>query len=183
MLGLLLGDLPAPSPHSFRGPAAGWVALLSRWAPRGRSRSELSGELGQPTLEGSLHRSPLARRLLLPVAERSVVPSADIPSSGFGGVGDGDGQHPAGALEGAHAAAEPGVLFWDTAKSYTPSDIYADEGFGSVSTNPCGEIILSPHDSCRLMLLNLRSFVHNAWTKGASFDFKKFANYAEYFFL
>jgi len=78
-------------------------------------------------------------------------------------------------IEGAHAAAEPGVLFWDTAKSYTPADIYTDEGFGSVSTNPCGEIILSPHDSCRLMLLNLTSFVHDAWEKDASFDFEKFA--------
>ena len=53
-------------------------------------------------------------------------------------------------IEGAHAAAEPGILFWDTAKNMTPSDAYTDVGFGSVSTNPCGEIILSPYDSCRL---------------------------------
>ena len=78
-------------------------------------------------------------------------------------------------IEGAHTAAEPGVLFWDTAKSFTPADIYSEEGFGSVSTNPCGEIILSPYDSCRLMLLNLTGFVRNAWTADASFDFKKFA--------
>ena len=73
-------------------------------------------------------------------------------------------------IEGAHASAEPGVLFWDTATKMTPSDIYEDEGFGSTSTNPCGEIILSPGDSCRLMLVNLTSFVNNAWTSDASFD-------------
>ena len=78
-------------------------------------------------------------------------------------------------IEGAHSAAEPGVLFWDTAKSYTPADIYADEGFGSVSTNPCGEIILSPYDSCRLMLLNLTGFVTSAFQKDSSFDFDKFS--------
>ena len=55
-------------------------------------------------------------------------------------------------IESAHKTAEPGLLFWDTAKKLTPSDIYEDEGFGSVSTNPCGEIILSAYDSCRLML-------------------------------
>ena len=73
-------------------------------------------------------------------------------------------------IEGAHASAEPGVLFWDTAKRMTPSDVYEDEGFGSTSTNPCGEIILSPGDSCRLMLVNLTSFVKNAWEENATFD-------------
>jgi len=73
-------------------------------------------------------------------------------------------------IKGAHASAEPGLLFWDTAKRMTPSDIYEDEGFGSTSTNPCGEIILSPSDSCRLMLINLTSFVRNPWTENASFD-------------
>lgn len=77
-------------------------------------------------------------------------------------------------IEGAHASAEPGVLFWDTAKRMTPADIYEEEGFGSVSTNPCGEIILSPYDSCRLMLVNLTSFVQNPFSPNASFDFGKF---------
>lgn len=76
-------------------------------------------------------------------------------------------------IEGAHAFAEPGVLFWDTAKNMTPADIYEQEGFGSVSTNPCGEIILSPYDSCRLMLVNLSSFVDVAFSKDAKFDFDK----------
>ena len=77
-------------------------------------------------------------------------------------------------IEGAHASAEPGVLFWDTATRMTPSDAYTDCGFGSVSTNPCGEIILSPYDSCRLMLVNLASFVKNPWKKDAEFDYGHF---------
>ena len=77
-------------------------------------------------------------------------------------------------IEGAHASAEPGVLFWDTAKKMTPSDIYEEEGFGSTSTNPCGEIILSPYDSCRLMLVNLTSFVKNSWQTESIFDYKSF---------
>ena len=77
-------------------------------------------------------------------------------------------------IEGAHASAEPGVLFWDTATKMTPADIYEKEGFGSVSTNPCGEIILSPYDSCRLMLVNLTSFVNDPWSDNAKFDYGKF---------
>jgi len=79
-------------------------------------------------------------------------------------------------IEGAHAAAEPGVLFWDTAKSMTPSDVYTKEGFGSVSTNPCGEIILSPYDSCRLMLVNLTAFVKNPFSSRAEFDFDEYSS-------
>jgi len=74
----------------------------------------------------------------------------------------------------AHASAEPGVLFWDTATRMTPSDIYSTDGFASTSTNPCGEIILSPYDSCRLMLVNLTNFVDNAWSTEATFDFEKY---------
>ena len=77
-------------------------------------------------------------------------------------------------IESAHASAEPGVLFWDTAKKMTPSDAYEDVGFGSTSTNPCGEIILSPYDSCRLMLMNLTSFVKNPWKDSAEFDYGDF---------
>jgi ribonucleoside-diphosphate reductase alpha chain len=78
-------------------------------------------------------------------------------------------------IQSAHASAEPGVLFWDTAINNTPSDVYASEGFGSTSTNPCGEIILSPGDSCRLMLVNLTSFVTKPWKKEATFNFGHFA--------
>jgi len=78
-------------------------------------------------------------------------------------------------IECAHACAEPGLLFWDSAVRLTPSDIYSEEGFGSTSTNPCGEIILSPYDSCRLMVVNLLSFVEDPFTKTAWFDFEKMA--------
>ena len=77
-------------------------------------------------------------------------------------------------IENAHASAEPGLLFWDTAIKMTPADIYTAEGFGSTSTNPCGEIILSPYDSCRLMLVNLISFVKDPWNPEAQFDYVKF---------
>ena len=78
-------------------------------------------------------------------------------------------------IENAHASAEPGLLFWDTATSMTPSDAYAEDGFGSVSTNPCGEIILSPYDSCRLMVVNLLSFVENKFSENAYFNFSEFS--------
>ena len=82
-------------------------------------------------------------------------------------------------IESAHACAEPGLLFWDNAKTMTPSDIYTDEGFGSVSTNPCGEIILCPYDSCRLMLVNLKSFVLSPFTPEAVFDYEKLTEVAQ----
>ena len=75
-------------------------------------------------------------------------------------------------IECAHSSAEPGLLFWDVAKRMTPSDVYESEGFGSQSTNPCGEIILSPYDSCRLMVINLLSFVNRPFSKDAEFDYK-----------
>jgi ribonucleoside-diphosphate reductase alpha chain len=77
-------------------------------------------------------------------------------------------------IESAHECAEPGLLFWDTAKRLTPSDIYEKEGFGSTSTNPCGEIILSPYDSCRLMVVNLLSFVSNPHCEDSEFDYQSF---------
>jgi len=79
-------------------------------------------------------------------------------------------------IDAAYKSAEPGILFWDTAKRTTPSDAYEEEGFGSVSTNPCGEIILSPYDSCRLMVINLFSFVDDPFTDHARFDFKKMSS-------
>lgn len=80
-------------------------------------------------------------------------------------------------IQAAWESAEPGLLFWDNALKNTPSDIYSEEGFRSLSTNPCGEIILSKNDSCRLLVLNLVSFVKNAFTKKSKFDFNLFADY------
>ena len=79
-------------------------------------------------------------------------------------------------IESAHGCAEPGLLFWDTATRLTPSDIYTEEGFGSVSTNPCGEIILSPYDSCRLTVVNLFSFVKKPFTGSSYFDYDHFSD-------
>jgi ribonucleoside-diphosphate reductase alpha chain len=78
-------------------------------------------------------------------------------------------------VHAAWESAEPGILFWDNAINNTPSDVYSDVGFGSTSTNPCGEIVLSPNDSCRLMAINLYSFVQNKFTEDASFDYEKLA--------
>ena len=77
-------------------------------------------------------------------------------------------------VDSAWDSAEPGALFWTTALKNSPADIYSEFGFGSTSTNPCGEIILSPYDSCRLMVVNLKSFVKDSFTETASFDFDKF---------
>ncbi len=79
-------------------------------------------------------------------------------------------------IEAAHASAEPGLLFWDTIIRMGPADAYIDAGYHSTSTNPCGEITLSPYDSCRLLLVNLYKFVKNPFTKKAKFDYEDFNN-------
>lgn len=71
----------------------------------------------------------------------------------------------------AWKSAEPGVLFWDTILRESIPDCYADLGFQTVSTNPCGEIPLCPYDSCRLLAMNLYSYVKNPFTPEASFDY------------
>ncbi len=82
-------------------------------------------------------------------------------------------------IESAHACAEPGLLFWDNVKKLSPADIYEDEGFATVSTNPCGEIVLSPYDSCRLLLINLFSFVERPFEPTACIDFDKLSSIAQ----
>jgi ribonucleoside-diphosphate reductase alpha chain len=77
-------------------------------------------------------------------------------------------------IHNAWKSAEPGVLFWDTILRESIPDCYADLGFETVSTNPCGEIPLCPYDSCRLLAINLYSYVKNPFTKHASFDFDLF---------
>ena len=77
----------------------------------------------------------------------------------------------------AWKSAEPGVLFWDTIKNESVPDCYADLGFETVSTNPCGEIPLCPYDSCRLVAINLYSYVKNPFTPEAEFDFELFADH------
>lgn len=77
----------------------------------------------------------------------------------------------------AWKSAEPGVLFWDTILRESLPDCYADKGFQTVSTNPCGEIPLCPYDSCRLLAVNLYSYVKNPFTPEAEFDFELFADH------
>ncbi|MDR0510313.1 MAG: adenosylcobalamin-dependent ribonucleoside-diphosphate reductase [Rikenellaceae bacterium] len=77
-------------------------------------------------------------------------------------------------IHNAWKSAEPGVLFWDTILRESIPDCYADLGFATVSTNPCGEIPLCPYDSCRLLALNLYSYVDRPFTTEAVFNFDKF---------
>ena len=77
-------------------------------------------------------------------------------------------------VHNAWKSAEPGVLFWDTIIRESVPDCYADLGFRTISTNPCGEIPLCPYDSCRLVAINLYSYVVNPFTKDAYFDFDLF---------
>lgn len=80
-------------------------------------------------------------------------------------------------VHNAWKSAEPGVLFWDTIIRESVPDCYADLGFKTVSTNPCGEIPLCPYDSCRLLAINLYSYVVNPFTSEAYFDFDLFKNH------
>ncbi|MBO7133927.1 MAG: adenosylcobalamin-dependent ribonucleoside-diphosphate reductase, partial [Bacteroidales bacterium] len=83
-------------------------------------------------------------------------------------------------VHNAWSSAEPGILFWDTIIRESIPDCYADLGYRTVSTNPCGEIPLCPYDSCRLLALNLYSYVDNPFTPKAKFNFKKFKEHVHY---
>jgi len=82
-------------------------------------------------------------------------------------------------VHNAWKSAEPGVLFWDTIIRESIPDCYADLGFRTVSTNPCGEIPLCPYDSCRLLCLNLYSYVDHPFTAEAKFNFDKFKQHVQ----
>lgn len=82
-------------------------------------------------------------------------------------------------VHNAWKSAEPGVLFWDTILRESIPDCYADLGFRTVSTNPCGEIPLCPYDSCRLLSINLYSYVVNPFTSDAYFDMEKFSKHVQ----
>lgn len=83
-------------------------------------------------------------------------------------------------IHNAWQSAEPGVLFWDTIIRESLPDCYADLGFKTVSTNPCGEIPLCPYDSCRLLAINLYSYIENPFTPNATFNFSKFKEHVMY---
>ena len=80
-------------------------------------------------------------------------------------------------VHNAWKSAEPGVLFWDTITRESVPDCYADLGFQTISTNPCGEIPLCPYDSCRLVAINLYSYVENPFTPEARFNFELFRDH------
>ncbi len=80
-------------------------------------------------------------------------------------------------VHNAWKSAEPGILFWDTVIKESVPDCYADQGFQTVSTNPCGEIPLCPYDSCRLLAINLYGYVQNPFTPKAKFNAKLFAKH------
>jgi ribonucleoside-diphosphate reductase alpha chain len=81
-------------------------------------------------------------------------------------------------IHNAWRSAEPGILFWDTVIRESVPDSYADQGFTTVSTNPCGEIPLCPYDSCRLLAINLYSYVEQPFTENATFNRELFAKHA-----
>jgi len=83
-------------------------------------------------------------------------------------------------VKNAWKSAEPGILFWDTIINESVPDCYADLGYRTVSTNPCGEIPLCPYDSCRLLAINLYSYVENPFTKQAKFNFELFREHIHY---
>ncbi len=83
-------------------------------------------------------------------------------------------------IHNAWKSAEPGILFWDTVINESVPDSYADLGFKTVSTNPCGEIPLCPYDSCRLLAINLYGYVKHPFTSKASFDFELFREHVAY---
>jgi len=83
-------------------------------------------------------------------------------------------------VHNAWKSAEPGILFWDTIIKESIPDCYADKGYQTVSTNPCGEIPLCPYDSCRLLAINLYSYVEKPFTKDAKFNFGLFREHIHY---
>ncbi len=83
-------------------------------------------------------------------------------------------------VHNAWKSAEPGILFWDTITRESVADSYADQGYRTVATNPCGEIPLCPYDSCRLLAINLYGYVEDPFTPKARFNFEKFREHAHH---
>jgi len=81
-------------------------------------------------------------------------------------------------IDAAWTSAEPGLLFWDNVKKQTPADAYESKGYGSISTNPCAELVLSAFDSCRLLVLDLSKFIDKPFSHNATFNFDKFNNFS-----
>ncbi len=125
--------------------------------------ANVSVRIDDAFMEAATEGKPYRQQFPVDAAEPEIV--KEIDAKAFWGK----------IIHNAWKSAEPGVLFWDTRESVP--DCYADLGFRTISTNPCGEIPLCPYDSCRLLAINLYSYVKNPFTPEAEFDFNLFGEH------
>ncbi len=125
--------------------------------------ANVSVRIDDAFMEAATEGKPYRQQFPVDAAEPEIV--KEIDAKAFWGK----------IIHNAWKSAEPGVLFWDTIARESVPDCYADLGFRTISTNPCGEIPLCPYDSCRLLAINLYSYVDGPFTDHARFDFDKFA--------
>lgn len=124
--------------------------------------ANVSVRIDDAFMEAATEGTPYRQQFPVDAAEPEIV--KEIDAKAFWGK----------IIHNAWKSAEPGVLFWDTITRESVPDCYADLGFRTISTNPCGEIPLCPYDSCRLLAINLYSYVKNPFTAKAEFDFDLF---------
>lgn len=127
--------------------------------------ANVSVRIDDAFMEAATEGKPYRQQFPVDAAEPDIV--KDIDAKAFWGK----------IIHNAWKSAEPGVLFWDTIARESVPDCYADLGFRTISTNPCGEIPLCPYDSCRLLAINLYSYVKNPFTPEAEFDFGLFGEH------
>lgn len=127
--------------------------------------ANVSVRIDDAFMEAATEGKPYRQQFPVDAAEPDIV--KDIDAKAFWGK----------IIHNAWKSAEPGVLFWDTIARESVPDCYADLGFRTISTNPCGEIPLCPYDSCRLLAINLYSYVKNPFTPEAEFDFNLFGEH------
>ncbi len=127
--------------------------------------ANVSVRIDDAFMEAATEGKPYRQQFPVDAAEPEIV--KEIDAKAFWGK----------IIHNAWKSAEPGVLFWDTIARESVPDCYADLGFRTISTNPCGEIPLCPYDSCRLLAINLYSYVKNPFTPEAEFDFNLFGEH------
>ena len=127
--------------------------------------ANVSVRIDDAFMEAATEGKPYRQQFPVDTAEPEIV--KEIDAKAFWGK----------IIHNAWKSAEPGVLFWDTIARESVPDCYADLGFRTISTNPCGEIPLCPYDSCRLLAINLYSYVKNPFTPEAEFDFNLFGEH------
>ncbi len=127
--------------------------------------ANVSVRIDDEFMQAAVDRKPYVQQFPVDAAEPAV--SKEVDAAAIWGK----------IVHNAWKSAEPGVLFWDTITRESVPDCYADLGFRTISTNPCGEIPLCPYDSCRLLAINLYSYVKNPFTPQAEFDFDLFRDH------